>query len=93
METADPSTTLLRSSGRDDKGRVVAYLKSCDWDVWILGETGPTQGDENGSCSAATLPGSTAFSFVISTKVMKTAPVQQLLFLEALPSPLSSRPR
>ena len=20
--------------GRDDKGRVVAYLRSCDWDVW-----------------------------------------------------------
>jgi hypothetical protein len=35
--TADPSTTLLRSSGRDDKERVVAYLGSCDWDVWISG--------------------------------------------------------
>ena len=23
--TADPSTTLLRSSGRDDKGRVLTY--------------------------------------------------------------------
>jgi hypothetical protein len=33
--TADRSTALLRSSGRDDKERVVAYLKSCDWDVWI----------------------------------------------------------
>jgi hypothetical protein len=32
--TADRSTALLRSSGRDDKGRVVAYLGSCDWDVW-----------------------------------------------------------
>jgi hypothetical protein len=20
--------------GRDDKGRVVAYLRSCDWEVW-----------------------------------------------------------
>jgi hypothetical protein len=35
-KTADPSTTLLRSSGRDDKERVVAYLRSCDWDVWNL---------------------------------------------------------
>jgi hypothetical protein len=35
--TADPSTTLLRSSGRDDKERVVAYLGSCDWDVWSSG--------------------------------------------------------
>ena len=23
--------------GRDDKERVVAYLGSCDWDVWISG--------------------------------------------------------
>ena len=36
-KTADPSTTLLRSSGRDDKERVVAYLRSCDWDVWVPG--------------------------------------------------------
>jgi hypothetical protein len=35
--TADPSTTLLRSSGRDDKERVAAYLGSCDWVVWISG--------------------------------------------------------
>jgi hypothetical protein len=26
-----------RSSGRDDKGRVVAYLNNCDWDVWSSG--------------------------------------------------------
>jgi hypothetical protein len=32
-KTADPSTTLLRSSGWDDKEMVVAYLKKCDWDV------------------------------------------------------------
>jgi hypothetical protein len=35
--TAGPSTPLLRSSGRDDKERVVVYLESCDWDVWISG--------------------------------------------------------
>ena len=28
---------LLRSPGRDDSERVVAYLESCDWDVWISG--------------------------------------------------------
>jgi hypothetical protein len=28
---------LLRGSGRDDKERVVTYLGSCDWDVWISG--------------------------------------------------------
>ena len=36
VNTAD-STPLLRSSGRDDKERVVTYLGSCDWDVWIPG--------------------------------------------------------
>ena len=35
--TSDPSTTLLRSSGRDDKESVVAYRGSSDWDVWISG--------------------------------------------------------
>ena len=30
--TADPSTTLLRSSGRDDKGRAVTFWKSNDLD-------------------------------------------------------------
>jgi hypothetical protein len=33
--TADPSTALR--FGRDDKGRVVAFFRSCDWDVWIRG--------------------------------------------------------
>src|SRR6202046_2083842 len=57
---------------------------------------------KNGSCSAATVAGSAALPFVISTGgVMglrptqgdeKTGPVQQLLLLEAPPSPLSSRP-
>ena len=36
-KTADASTALLGSSGRDDKGRVVAYLESWDWDVWSSG--------------------------------------------------------
>jgi hypothetical protein len=27
----------LWSFGRDDKGGVVAYLGSCDWDVWSSG--------------------------------------------------------
>ena len=35
--TADPSTSLR--FGRDDKGRVVAYLESCDRDVWSSGGT------------------------------------------------------
>jgi hypothetical protein len=34
-ENCRSPTTLLRSSGREDKERVVAYLGSCDWDVWI----------------------------------------------------------
>jgi hypothetical protein len=33
----------VRSSGRDDKERVVAYLKSRDWDVWTSGESGLAQ--------------------------------------------------
>jgi hypothetical protein len=33
--TADPSTALR--SGRDDKGRVVAYRQGCNWDVWSSG--------------------------------------------------------
>jgi hypothetical protein len=33
---ADPSTEALRSPGRDDKERVVAYLENCDRDVWIF---------------------------------------------------------
>ena len=62
----------------------------------------PTQGDENGSCSATTVAGSAALPFVISTgEVMglrptqgdeKTGPVQQPHSMEAPPSPLSSRP-
>src|ERR1700728_2159547 len=57
---------------------------------------------KNGSGSATTVAGSAALPFVISTGgVMglrptqgdeKTGPVQQLLSLEAPPSPLSSRP-
>jgi hypothetical protein len=31
-KTADPSTTLLRSSGRDDKERAVAFRKDGDLD-------------------------------------------------------------
>jgi hypothetical protein len=33
-KTADPSTTLLRSSGRDDKGREVTLRKYGDLDGW-----------------------------------------------------------
>jgi hypothetical protein len=37
------ATNLDRKSGgakwRDDKGRVVAYLESCDRDVWSSGGT------------------------------------------------------
>jgi hypothetical protein len=33
-KTADPSTTLLRSSGRDDKGRAVTLRKYGDLDGW-----------------------------------------------------------
>src|ERR1700722_5869679 len=56
---------------------------------------------KNGSCSATTVAGSAALPFGISTgdswafgppKAMKNGPVQQLLLLEAPPSPLSSRP-
>src|ERR1700722_7331816 len=57
---------------------------------------------KNGSCSAATVAGSAALPFVISTgEVMglrptqgdeKTGPVQQPPSMEAPPSPLSSRP-
>jgi len=52
METADPSTTLRFV--RDDKGRVVAYLGSCDWDVWSCGSVG----------SAADLRARTAVSHI-----------------------------
>jgi hypothetical protein len=63
---------------------------------------GPPKVMKNGSCSAATVAGSAALPFVISTgEVMglrptqgdeKTGPVQQPHSMEAPPSPLSSRP-
>jgi hypothetical protein len=31
-KTADASTALLRSSGRDDKGRAITFRKDGDWD-------------------------------------------------------------
>ena len=48
----------------------------------------PTQGDENGFCSATTLPGSTALSFVISTGAPKErsgeicGPFLEMFFLQ-----------
>jgi hypothetical protein len=34
--TADPSTPLLRSSGRDDKGRAVTHFEDEAWDGQTL---------------------------------------------------------
>ena len=66
-----------------------------------MGE-GPPKAMKNGSCSVTTVAGSAALPFVISTgEVMGRWPAQgdgktlfqQLLPLEAPPSPLSSRPK
>jgi hypothetical protein len=38
-------------------------------------DSGPTQSDENGSCPATTLPGSTALPFVISTEAKRSGEI------------------
>src|SRR5580698_8704980 len=80
-------------------GRALSPLSSQPEESWAKG---PPKVMKNGSGSATTVAGSAALPFVISTGgVMglrptqgdeKTGPVQQLLLLEAPPSPLSSRP-
>jgi len=58
--TADPSTTLLRSSGRDDKGRAVTFRKISDLDGQSYEPLLQLERDVDAACGAAGKLGSAA---------------------------------